>query len=242
MKAREAMDIGMRLNKYLAHAGVASRRRSDELIQQATTFVNGKLITDPAFFVTEEDTVIFEGRKLSISKTRQVIMFHKPIKVVTTTFDPQGRKTVLDYIKTNERLFPIGRLDRLTSGLLLLTNDGDLSQKILHPKYRVPRIYEAEIEGSLDSKTVKKIGKGIFIGYSEFGRAEILNQKKVKKRSSISLKLFTGKKREIRRIFSSLNIRLFALKRVQFGPISLGSLPLGKWRLLNEQEWSKLNQ
>ena len=117
----------MRLNKYLAHAGVGSRRKSDALIQQATTFVNGQLITDPAYSVSENDIIIFDGKKLSISKTTQVILFNKPLKVVTTTQDPQGRKTVLDFIQSKERIFPIGRLDRLTSGLLLLTNDGDLS-------------------------------------------------------------------------------------------------------------------
>ena len=230
----------MRLNKYLAHAGVASRRQSDALIQKATTFVNGKLIIDPAHPVTETDDIVFEGIKLSISKTFQVILFHKPTKVVTTTFDPQGRRTILDYVKTRDRIFPIGRLDRMTTGLLLLTNDGELSNKLLHPKFRIPRIYEAEIDNVLDSKTIHKIAKGIFIGKGEFGRAEVLKQKKVKKRSTVHLKLFTGKKREIRRIFSFLNIRLFSLKRIQYGPIFLGELPCGEWRNLNNAEINQL--
>ena len=230
----------MRLNKYLAHAGVASRRQSDALIQKATTFVNGKLIIDPAHPVTETDDIVFEGIKLSISKTFQVILFHKPTKVVTTTFDPQGRRTILDYVKTRDRIFPIGRLDRMTTGLLLLTNDGELSNKLLHPKFRIPRIYEAEIDNVLDSKTIHKIAKGIFIGNGEFGRAEVLKQKKVKKRSTVHLKLFTGKKREIRRIFSFLNIRLFSLKRIQYGPIFLGELPCGEWRNLNNAEINQL--
>ena len=230
----------MRLNKYLAHAGVASRRQSDALIQKATTFVNGKLIIDPAHPVTETDDIVFEGIKLSISKTFQVILFHKPTKVVTTTFDPQGRRTILDYVKTKDRIFSIGRLDRMTTGLLLLTNDGELSNKLLHPKFRIPRIYEAEIDNVLDSKTIHKIAKGIFIGKGEFGRAEVLKQKKVKKRSTVHLKLFTGKKREIRRIFSFLNIRLFSLKRIQYGPIFLGELPCGEWRNLNNAEMNQL--
>ena len=230
----------MRLNKYLAHAGVASRRQSDALIQKATTFVNGKLIIDPAHPVTEKDDIVFEGMKLSISRNFQVILFHKPTKVVTTTFDPQGRRTILDYVKTKDRIFPIGRLDRMTTGLLLLTNDGELSNKLLHPKFRIPRIYEAEIDNVLDSKTIHKIAKGIFIGKGEFGRAEVLKQKKVKKRSTVHLKLFTGKKREIRRIFSFLNIRLFSLKRIQYGPIFLGELPCGEWRNLNNAEMNQL--
>ncbi|MDP7037257.1 MAG: pseudouridine synthase [Candidatus Marinimicrobia bacterium] len=230
----------MRLNKYLAHSGVASRRQSDALIKQATTFVNGKLITDPAFPVTEKDNIVFEGKKLSIVKNSQVFLFHKPLNVVTTTFDPQGRKTVLDYVKTGDRIFPIGRLDRRTTGLLLLTNDGELSNKLLHPKFGVPRIYEAEIEGILDHKTIRKIAKGIFIGQGEFGRAEVLKQKKIKKRSTVHLRLFTGKKREIRRIFSFLNVRLFSLKRIQYGPILLGDLPIGEWRPLNNTELNQL--
>ena len=230
----------MRLNKFLAHAGVASRRQSDALIQKATTFVNGELIIDPAYPVTETDDIVFEGIKLSISKKSQIILFNKPLKVVTTTFDPQGRTTVLDYVKTRDRIFPIGRLDRMTTGLLLLTNDGELSNKLLHPKFRIPRIYEAVIDNVLDFKTVHKIAKGIFIGEGEFGRAEILKQKKVKKRSTVHLKLFTGKKREIRRIFSFLSIRLFSLKRIQYGPISLGDLPCGEWRTLNDTEVNQL--
>ena len=230
----------MRLNKFLAHAGVASRRHSDALIQKATTFVNGELIIDPAYPVSEKDNIVFAGKKLSISKKSRIILFHKPLNVVTTTYDPQGRKIVLDYVKTVDRLFPVGRLDLLTSGLLFLTNDGELSVKLLHPKFGVPRIYEAEIEGVLDYKTMHKIAKGIFIGEGEFGRAEVLMQKKVKKRSTVHLKLFTGKKREIRRIFSFLSIRLFSLKRIQYGPISLGDLPSGNWRTLNNTEINQL--
>ena len=230
----------MRLNKFLAHAGVGSRRKSDFLIQQATTFVNGKLITDPAFSVSENDKIICEGKKLSISKIKKVILFHKPLKVITTTNDPQGRKTVLDYLDIKDRIFPVGRLDRLTSGLLLLTNDGELSNTLLHPKFHVPRIYVAEIEGILDKNTINKISKGIFIGYGEFGHAEILSQKKNKKRNTIKLRLYTGKKREIRRIFSFLNIRIFYLKRIQYGPIKLKNLNVGEWRLLDEKETKSL--
>ena len=230
----------MRLNKFLAHAGVASRRQSDTLIKQATTFVNGELIIDPAYPVTEKDDIVFDGRKLTITKKSQVILFHKPLNVITTTFDPQGRKTVLDFVKTGERIFPIGRLDRLTTGLILLTNDGNLSNKLLHPKFGVPRIYEAEIEGILDQKTVHKISKGIFIGQGEFGRVEILKQKRVKKRSNVQLRLFTGKKREIRRIFSFLDVRLFSLIRTQYGPLSLGNLPCGEWRTLNNTEMNQI--
>jgi len=143
-------------------------------------------------------------------------------------------------VKTRDRIFPIGRLDRMTTGLLLLTNDGELSNKLLHPKFRIPRIYEAVIDNILDLKTINKIAKRIFIGEGEFGRAEVLKQKKVKKRSTVHLKLFTGKKREIRRIFSFLSIRLFSLIRIQYGPISLGDLPCGEWRTLSDTEVNQL--
>ena len=226
----------MRLNKFLAHAGVASRRQSDYLIKQATTLVNGELILDPAHSVSENDEIIYEGKKLSISKESKIIVFHKPLQVVTTMNDPQGRKTISDYVHFRERIFPIGRLDHLTSGLLLLTNDGELSHKLLHPKFRIPRIYEAEIEGRLDEKTVNKISRGLFIGLGEFGRAVVLKQLKRKKRSIVTLKLLTGKKREIRRIFSFLNVRLFQLTRIQYGPVLLNKLHIGMWRELQNKE------
>lgn len=230
----------MRLNKFLANAGIASRRESDRLIQAATTTVNGVVITDPAFNVEEQDIVLYDGQLLKLPQESIVIMLNKPLNYITTADDPQGRRTVFDLIRYPQRLFPIGRLDKDTTGLLLLTNNGDLAHRLLHPRNRVPRVYLAEIEGRLDDKSVNRIQKGIFIGDNEFGRAEVLKQVTEKKRTWVTLQLRQGKKREIRRIFHFLDVRLFSLHRQSYGSIELGNLPLGQWRRLTETEQNQL--
>ena len=226
----------MRLNKYLAKSGVASRRKSDKLIQAATTFVNGELITDPAFNVKIDDVVKYDGQKLSLVTEIMVIMLNKPKNIITTVKDTHNRKTVLDLIPITNRLFPIGRLDKDTTGLVFLTNNGELANYLMHPKNKIPRVYQAEIEGKLNQKAITKMKKGIYIGDGEFGRSEFVHQKTVKKRSIVTLKLHEGKKREIRRIFRFLKIKLFSLQRIQYGEIILGNLPLGHWRFLSVDE------
>ncbi len=232
----------MRLNKFLAKAGVASRRESDRLIQAATTFVNGKLILDPAFSVTEDDEVVFDNQRIRLKSDTIVLMLNKPKNTITTVKDTHGRRTVLDLIPTQERLFPIGRLDKDTTGLILLTNDGELANYLMHPKNRIPRIYRVEIEGRLDLGSSSKMERGMYIGEGEFGRAKILNQKTVKKRSVVTLELRRGKKREIRRMFHFLDIRLFSLHRIHYGSISLGDLEQRHWRYLTDQEIKELKQ
>ncbi len=230
----------MRLNKFLAKSGVASRRESDRLIQAATTTVNGKVVIDPAYQVQPDDDVKFDGVILKVTTDIMVIALHKPKGVITTAKDTHGRRTVFDYVSVQERLFTVGRLDKDTTGLILLTNDGELANRLMHPRYRVPRVYEAIIAGSLDEKTVQKIRKGIFIGNDEWGKADILEQRRTKGRSTVHLRLRQGKKREIRRIFEFLNIRLFSLKRLSYGAIELGDLPIGLWRKLTPNEMAQI--
>ena len=203
----------MRLNKFLAKAGIASRRKSDELIQMATTMVNGKVCLDPAYHVKKEDSVQFDGKKVIVEKKKIVLMLHKPRKVITTVRDTHGRKTVMDFIPSNFRITPVGRLDQNTTGLLLLTNDGDLQEYLTHPKNKVSKDYEVYIEGKLNIDQVKKLKSGLYIGYKEYGKAEILEQKVHKGRSKIILRMRQGKKREIRRIFHRLNKKLVSLKK-----------------------------
>ena len=232
----------IRLNKYLAQAGVASRREADLLIRAATTTVNGIVITDPAYQVMPTDEVVYDGRRLKIDIEPTVVMLNKPKGVITTVRDPQNRPTVLDLIPGKTRLFPIGRLDKDTTGLILLTNDGELANFLLHPRHQIPRIYVCEIEGRLSSKMIAKLSRGIFIGGGEFGRCQVLRQNTVKKRSRVTLELTQGKKREIRRIFSALRVRLFTLHRIQYGPIKLGKLPEGRWRSLTTDEIASLRK
>jgi len=232
----------MRLNKYLAKAGVASRRESDRLIQEATTTVNGKVILDPAYLVQPDDVVAYDSKEIKLITESYVIMLNKPKGVITTAKDTHGRKTVFDLIRFKERLFPVGRLDKDTTGLLLLTNDGELANKLMHPRNRVPRVYEAEIEGRVDEKTVNRIERGVFIGDGDWGKAEFLEQKTIKKRSTVRLQLFQGKKREIRRIFEFQNIKLYSLQRLSYGKIKLHDLPEGKWRQLTDSEVKLLHK
>ena len=230
----------MRLNKFLAQAGIASRRKSDELIQMATTMVNGKVCLDPAYHVKKEDSVHFDGKKVIVEKKKIVLMLHKPKKVITTVRDTHGRKTVMDFIPSKFRITPVGRLDQNTTGLLLLTNDGDLQEYLTHPKNKVSKDYEVYIEGKLNIDQVKKLKSGLYIGYKEYGKAEILEQKVHKGRSKIILRMRQGKKREIRRIFHRLNKKLISLKRIGFASLKLGNLREGEYRELTNNEINKL--
>jgi pseudouridine synthase len=226
----------MRLNKFLAQAGVASRRKADELIQMATTEVNGKICLDPAYDVKDSDVIKYDGQKVKPVQEKIVIMLHKPKKVITTVKDTHGRKTVLDIVPSKYRLTPVGRLDQDTTGLLLLTNDGDLHQYLTHPKNRIPKDYEAVIEGRMTASQIQKLIRGIYIGDKEYGKAEIVSQDTKKGRSVVILRLHQGKKREIRRIMHRLKLKLLSLKRIRFAGLELGDLPEHHYRTLNEKE------
>ena len=230
----------MRLNKFLAKSGVASRRKSDKLIQMATTEVNGKVCLDPAYNVTHNDSVYFDGKIVKLIEEKVVYMLNKPDKVITTVSDTHGRKTVMDYIDSKFRITPIGRLDKQTTGLLLLTNDGDLHHYLTHPSHMVAKDYEAIIEGKISDNQRKKLKRGIYIGYKEYGRAEIIKQETLKGRSNVQLRLRQGKKREIRRIFFRLKIKLLSLKRIGYSNLKLGNLRVGEYRELNKKEIKSL--
>ena len=230
----------MRLNKFLAKSGIASRRKSDELIKMATTTVNEEIILDPAYNVKEKDLVRFDGRLLKIDEEKIVIILNKPKNVITSVSDQFGRKTVMHFLKSKKRLAPIGRLDKDSTGLLLLTNDGDLHQYLTHPKNQIPRQYIVVIEKIIDSPKLKRITRGLSIGEGEIGRAKVLSQKMIKGRCEARLELKQGKKREVRRIFRSVKIKLFSLHRVSFGSINIGSLKIGESRFLKENEIKNL--
>lgn len=230
----------MRLNKYLSKSGIASRRESDSLIQMGTTEVNGLLCLDPAYQVKKTDVVTYDGKKVKPEVNKIVLMLHKPPKIITTVKDTHGRRTVLDIIETPSRVVPIGRLDQDTTGLLLLTNDGDLHQHLTHPKNSIPKDYELEIEGRINDAQVKKITRGVYIGDKEYGKAEVLDQVTKKGRSKLSLRLRHGKKREIRRLMYRIKVKLFNLRRINYAGLKLGSLKEGEYRNLTENEVKKL--
>ena len=232
----------MRLNKYLALSGVASRRMADNLIKAATTTVNNIVITNPAFHIKEDDIIRFDGKIIKIKQDHVVIMFNKPLGVITSMSDPKNRPVIADYIPNKMRLFPVGRLDKNTSGLLLITNNGDLANKLMHPKNLIPKIYEIETDSILDAKLISKIKNGVFIGYKQWAKAIVIKQKKIKSRILVTLQLHHGKNREIRRMFNKINKKLFSLKRIKYGDLELGNLPLGKYRELNKVELNKVQK
>tara|TARA_Y100001970_G_scaffold159513_1_gene195150 strand:- start:208 stop:915 length:708 start_codon:yes stop_codon:yes gene_type:complete len=230
----------MRLNKYLSRSGVASRRKSDELIKMATTTVNNEIILDPAFEVSMNDEIRYDGKLLKIDNEKVVIAFNKPKNVITSVYDPFNRKIVMDYIQHKKRLVPVGRLDKDSTGLLLLTNDGDLHYFLTHPKNEIIREYIVFIDRIIKSKEINRIKNGVNIGEGELGKAKVVDQKIIKGRCQVSLILKQGKKREIRRIFRTLKIKLFGLRRVSFAGVDLNGLKESEYRTLSEKEINRL--
>ena len=230
----------MRLNKYLSRSGVASRRKSDELIKMATTTVNNEIVLDPAFEVGKNDEIRYDGKLLKIDNQKVVIAFNKPKNVITSVYDPFNRKIVMDYIQHKKRLVPVGRLDKDSTGLLLLTNDGDLHHYLTHPKNEVIREYDVSIDRVIKPKEIHRMKKGVSIGEGEIGKAKVVNQKIIKGRVKVRLILKQGKKREVRRTFRTLKIKLYSLKRVSFAGVELNGLKECEYRILNENEINRL--
>jgi len=192
----------MRLNKYLAQSGVSSRREADELIQGATVTVNGIVEINPAYNVQSSDEVRYDNKRIQPESNIRLILLNKPNGYITTVKDPLRRKTVMDLIQSDERLFPVGRLDKDTTGLLILTNDGELANRLMHPKNRIPRIYKVEIDNTFRNWEIIRMKKKVYIGQKEWGRAEVVEQKQHKGRAIVRLRLYEGKKREVRRLMS----------------------------------------
>lgn len=227
----------MPLNKYLAHCGVCSRRDAVVIIKEGKVKVNGNPVIEPAFKVTEKDEVIFNGKKLFVTKNLVYILLNKPKDFITTTDDPQGRRTVLELIKaaTTERVYPIGRLDRNTTGVLLLTNDGELTQKLSHPSYNITKVYEVKLDKMLQKADFDKILKGIKLEDGEI-KADSLAYADPKDKSVIGIEIHSGRNRIVRRIFESLGYDVKGLDRVMYANLTKKNVDRGKWRFLSEKE------
>ena len=231
------LDQSMRLNKYLASCGVASRRKCEDIIRSGTVLVNGEIEVNPFHLLLPEDSILLDDKEMFSLVDTEVIVLNKPDGYITTTNDPQGRNTVMDLVKSQNRLFPVGRLDKDTTGVLLLTNDGNLAYQLTHPKYQVEKVYRVQIMGFLSNNDIEQIKSGVMIGSDETGQGEVLFQNKVSKSvTEIELVLTQGKKREVRRILSSLGYKVIALQRISFGGITTDGLNLGHWRRLSEEE------
>ncbi len=237
--SKKVTDAGspMPLNKYLAHCGVTSRRDAVTLIIDGKVTVNKNLITQPAFKVTEKDEVSFNGKRIFITKNLVYILLNKPKDYITTTDDPQNRKTVLQLTKnaTDQRIYPVGRLDRNTSGVLLLTNDGDLTQQLTHPSFNVKKVYEAKLDKQLTKTDFEKILNGIKLEDGEIF-ADALAYADAKDKSVIGIELHSGRNRIVRRIFEHLGYDVKGLDRVMYANLTKKNVERGKWRYLAEKE------
>ena len=225
------------LNKYIAHGGICSRRDAAELIRQGKVWLNGKPVTEPGTRVSPDDQVKVGGKIVVMSRNFVYILLNKPKDYITTTADPQGRKTVLDLVRqaTQERVYPIGRLDRNTSGVLLLTNDGDLSQKLSHPKHEIKKIYHAVLDKPLIKADFDKIVTGVQL---EDGPAhvDVLAYADPKDKSQIGLEIHSGRNRIVRRIFEHLGYDVRGLDRVMYAGLTKKNVQRGNWRLLTDKE------
>jgi 23S rRNA pseudouridine2605 synthase len=224
----------MPLNKFLAHCGVTSRRDAVTLITDGKVSVNKKIITQPAFKVNEKDDVYYNGKKLFVTKNLVYILLNKPKDYITTTDDPQHRKTVLQLTKnaTDQRIYPIGRLDRNTSGVLLLTNDGDLTQELTHPSFNIKKVYEARLDKPLTKADFEKILNGLQLEDGEIF-ADALAYADNKDKSIIGIELHSGRNRIVRRIFEHLGYDVKGLDRVMYANLTKKNVERGKWRYLS---------
>ena len=231
----------MPLNKFIAHAGICSRRDAADMVKFGKVKVNSQVITEPGNKVSGKDDVRVSGRKVFLQKNLVYILLNKPKDFITTTEDPQGRKTVLDLIKraTNERVYPVGRLERNTSGVLLLTNDGELSQKLTHPSNEIRKVYAVTLDKQLDKKDFEQILKGVVL---EDGPASVdkLAFADIKDKTQLGVELHSGRNRIVRRIFEHLGYDVKQLDRVMFAGLTKKNVERGKWRYLNEKEVREL--
>lgn len=226
----------IRLNKYLANAGVCSRREADEFITAGVVSVNGEVITELGTKITRGDLVKFHDQPVSIER-KVYVLLNKPKNCVTTSDDPQERRTVMDLVKNicNERIYPVGRLDRNTTGVLLLTNDGDLASKLTHPKFMKKKIYHVHLDKNLAGSDMEKITQGIELEDGEI-HADAISYVGDNDKKQVGIEIHSGKNRIVRRIFESLGYRVNKLDRVYFAGLTKKNLRKGDWRFLTEQE------
>lgn len=227
----------MPLNKFVSHAGICARREAAELVKQGKVQVNGNIIYEPGFKVSAKDKVQVSGKEVFLQKNLVYILVNKPKDYITTAKDPQGRKTVFELIKnaTKERVYPVGRLDRNTTGVLLLTNDGELAQKLTHPSFEVKKVYEVKLDKPLSKKDFDAILIGITLE-DGFVKADALAYTDHKDKSIIGVEIHSGRNRIVRRMFEHLGYDVKNLDRVMFANLTKKNVDRGKWRFLNEKE------
>ena len=230
----------VRLNKFLANAGVCSRREADEFIQAGVVTVNGEVVTELGSKVLRTDEVRFHGEPVTLEK-KVYVLLNKPKDYVTTSDDPQQRKTVMDLVKDAcpERIYPVGRLDRNTTGVLLLTNDGDLASKLTHPKFLKKKIYHVHLDKAVTAHDMQQIAEGITLEDGEI-KADAVEYASETDKKQVGIEIHSGKNRIVRRIFESLGYKVNKLDRVQFAGLTKKNVRRGDWRFLTEEEVDRL--
>lgn len=233
-------DEAIRLNKYLSNAGICSRREADVLIQTGVITVNGKIVTELGFKIAPTDVIQCNGETINAEKKRYVLL-NKPKGFITTMDDPQGRKTVMTLVRNacRERIYPVGRLDRETTGLLLFTNDGDLAKKLTHPRYQARKIYHVELNKPVKAEDLDKLLRGVDLedGKSKADKASYVEGGNSRE---VGIEIHSGKNRIVRRMFESLGYSVVKLDRVVFAGLTKKDLPRGMFRHLSEDEVSFL--
>ena len=240
------MEQGIRLQKYMAEAGIGSRRKCEEWISKGMVQVNGRVVTELGTRVNpKEDVVSFREKPVEPpSETRTTVLLNKPAGYVTTSRDQFGRPDVCDLVKIpGKRLYPVGRLDYQTTGLLLMTDDGDLAYHLTHPKHHIPRVYEARVKGVPDQAAISRLERGVRLddGYkTKPARVRILKQETDS--AVIEFTLYEGKNHQVRRMAKAVGYPVLRLRRVAMGPLKLADLPEGKYRMLTEKEIAMLRK
>jgi len=225
----------MRLNKFLSHAGVASRRKCDEYIESGKVQINGKRVTDFSYQVQPDDIVLCDRKLIENRKERVVYLLNKPKGYICTNSDTHDRKKVVDLLPPGQRLFTIGRLDRDTTGAILVTNDGDLANQLMHPRFKKEKIYLAETKEDIDDKELPALTKGMQLDRGEYAKGGIKRLDRYKGRILWEVILTEGKNREVKRIFEVFGTHVISLHRHSFAGLNVNNLKVGKYRQLNSK-------
>ena len=232
-----------RLQKIIAHSGICSRRKAEELILAGKGKVNGEVIRELGYKADFNDEIMVDNRPIT-TEEKVVYMLNKPKNVISSVSDDKGRKCVTDLIESKYRLYPLGRLDYDSSGLILLSNDGELMQKLIHPKYEVEKVYEVKIDGLISDNEIKKLEKGVKIDDYISAKAKITltDRNNNRKTSSLLVCIHEGKNREIRKMFETVSYKVIRLHRIKEGNLELGDLKSGEYRRLKPFEIKKLKR
>lgn len=227
----------MPLNKFIAHSGVCGRREAAELVKEGKVTVNGDKVFEPGYKVNGTEKIVVKGKQVFLQRNSVYILLNKPKDFITTANDPEGRKTVMDLVKnaTEERVYPVGRLDRNTTGVLLLTNDGELAQKLTHPSFEIKKIYEVTLDKPVTKKDLESILEGVTLE-DGFVQADAAGYTDPKDKHVIGIEIHSGRNRIVRRIFEHLGYDVKGLDRVMFANLTKKNVERGKFRFLQEKE------